>query len=75
MFLILALAPFLTLVSSFLVLSYTGRNFREKITIFFFNPQDAGSNSAGTLFFFRFGFWISLLLTILIITKMLREAV
>jgi hypothetical protein len=74
MFFILALAPFLTLISTFLVLSYTGRHFREKITIFFFNPVDAGSSSQGTLFLFRVGFWVSLLISVGIVVGMLSQA-
>jgi len=75
MFFILALAPFLTFISTFLVLSYTGKNFKEKITIFFRNPEDAGSSSSGTLVLFRLGFWISFLLSVGMIFGMLREPV
>jgi hypothetical protein len=75
MFLLLLLAPVLTFIFTFLVLTYTGRNFREKITIFFCTPADAGSSSSGTLLLFRFGFWISLLLSVVIIIAMLREQV
>jgi hypothetical protein len=75
MFFLLALAPFLTLISSFLVLSYTGRSSKEKITIFFFNPPDAGRSSSGTLALFRIGFWVSLLLSVGMVFGMLRQPV
>ncbi len=63
MSLMLFLAPFLMLLFSFLVLSNAGRNFKEKFTIFLFNPENAGKGSSGTMTVLRIIFWLSLLLS------------
>lgn len=72
MILILFLIPFLTLLFTALVLSYTGRNFKEKLTIFLYNPEDAGKASSDMIMLLRIGFWISFFLSVLGIISIIR---
>jgi hypothetical protein len=73
MVLILFLIPFLTLIFSFLVLSYAGRNLKEKLTIFLFNPENDGKGSSDLIMVLRVVFWISLFLSAWIIIGTVRH--
>lgn len=73
MILILFMIPFLTLLFTALVLSYTGRNFKEKLTIFLCNPEDTGKGSSGLITVLRIGFWLSLFLSVLVIISIIRH--
>ena len=64
----LFMVPFLLFLFSFLVLSNAGRNLKEKLTIFIFNPEDASGGSSGPMTVLRIIFWISLFLCVWIIT-------
>ena len=69
MILVLGLLPFLTLLISALVLGNAGRNLKEKVTLFFFSPEDTDKESASLIAFFRFAFWISFFLSSWMIIK------
>ncbi len=69
MILILFLVPFITLLFTALVLSYTGRNLKEKLTIFLYNPEDAGKGPPNMITVLRIGFWLSLFLSSLVIIR------
>ena len=56
----LFMVPFLLLLFSFLVLSNAGRNLKEKLTIFIFNPENTGKGSSDLMTVLRIIFWISL---------------
>jgi hypothetical protein len=70
----LFMVPFLLLLFSFLVLSNTGRNLKEKLTIFIFNPEDAPASSSGMMKVLRIIFWLSLFLSAWIITGLAGHA-
>jgi len=70
----LFMVPFLMLLFSFLVLSYTGRNLKEKLTIFIFNPGDVSKGSSDLMTVLRIIFWISLFLSVWIITGLAGRA-
>jgi len=70
----LFMIPFLLLVFSFLVLFNAGRNLKEKLTIFILNPEDASKGSSGPISFLRMIFWISLFLSVWIITGLAGRA-
>lgn len=74
MIFILFLLPFLLLLFSFLVLSNAGRNLKEKLTIFIFNPEDAFKGSSDLMTVLRIIFWISIFLSVWIITGLARHA-
>lgn len=74
MIFILFLLPFLLLLFSFLVLSNAGRNLKEKLTIFIFNPEDASKGSSDLMTVLRIIFWISIFLSVWIITGLARHA-
>ena len=69
----LFMVPFLLLLFSFLVLSNAGRNLKEKLTIFIFNPEDAAKGSSGLMTVLRIIFWISLFLSVWIIISLVRH--
>jgi hypothetical protein len=73
MSLVLFLLPFLILLFSFLVLSYAGRNIKEKLTIFLYNPEDTGKDSSGLMNILRVSFWISFLVSSWIIIGIIRS--
>ena len=73
MSMVLLLLPFLILLFSFLVLTYAGRNFREKMTILLYNPEDVGKNSSGLMNVLRVSFWISFLVSSWIIIGIIRS--
>jgi len=73
MSLVLFLLPFLILLFSFLVLTYAGRNIKEKLTILFYNPENTGKDSSGLMNVLRVSFWISLLLSSWIIIGIIRS--
>ncbi len=73
MILVLGLLPFFTLLISALILGNAGRNFKEKITLFFFSPEDTGRESAGLIAALRFFFWISLFVSAWMIYVALRS--
>ena len=73
MIFVLLAMPFLVLVFSILVLTNTGRNFKEKLTVFLYNPEDAGKGSSGLMTALRIGFWISLFLCIWILSGIIRH--
>jgi hypothetical protein len=64
----LFMVPFLLLVFSFLVLFNAGRNFKEKLTIFILDPEDVSRDSSGMMTVLRIIFWVSLFLSVWIIT-------
>jgi len=70
----LFMVPFLLLLFSFLVLSYTGRNLKEKLTIFIFNPEDASKGSSDLMTVLRIIFWVSLFLSVSIINGLAGHA-
>ena len=70
----LFMVPFLLFLFSFLVLSNAGRNFKEKLTILFFNPEDAPESSSGMITVLRIIFWISLFLSAWIIAGLAGHA-
>ena len=72
MILVLGLLPFLTLLISALILGNAGRNYKEKITLFFFSPEDTDRESANLIAALRFFFWISLLVSAWMIYRVLR---
>jgi len=73
MSLVLLLLPFLILLFSFLVLTYAGRDFKEKMTILLCNPEDTGKNSSGLMNVLRASFWISFLVSSWIIIGIIRS--
>jgi hypothetical protein len=73
MILVLGLLPFLTLLFSALVLGNAGRNHKEKITLFFFSPDDTDRESAKLIVALRVFFWISLLVSAWMIYGALRS--
>jgi hypothetical protein len=72
MILVLGLVPFFAVLISALVLGNAGRNPKEKITLFFFSPEDTDKESASLIAFLRFAFWISLLVSTWMIYGVLR---
>lgn len=72
MILVLGLLPFFTLLISALILGNAGRNYKEKITLFFYSPTDTGRDSASLIAFLRVAFWISLLVSAWMIYVVLR---
>lgn len=73
MFLILFTVPFLLLLFSFLVLSNAGRNLKEKLTVFLFNPKNTGKDSSGLMTVLRAVFWISLFICLWLIISIIRH--
>jgi hypothetical protein len=69
----LFMVPFLLLLFSFFVLSNAGRNLKEKLTIFLFNPEDAPESSSGLITVLRIIFWISLFSSAWIIIGLIRR--
>jgi len=68
----LFMVPFLLLLFSFLVLFNAGRNLKEKLTIFFFNPENTGKVSSGPMTVLRAVFWISFFVCLWLIVSMIR---
>ncbi|MDH4231943.1 MAG: hypothetical protein OEW04_07915 [Nitrospirota bacterium] len=75
MSLVLFSIPFLVFLFSFLVLTYAGRNFREKFTILLYNPDDVGRDSSGLINVLRVSFWISFLVSSWIIIGIIRSKI
>jgi len=67
--------PFLVFLFSFLVLTYSGRDFKEKFTIFLYNPEDVGRDSSGLMNVLRVSFWISFLVSSWIIIGIIRSKI
>lgn len=72
MILVLGLLPFLILLISALILGNAGRNYKEKITLFFFSPGDIDKESSALIAALRFFFWVSLLVSSWMIYRVLR---
>jgi hypothetical protein len=69
MILVLGLIPFFIVLISSLILGNAGRNMVEKVTLFFYTPNDVEKDSAKLLIFLRAAFWISLFLSVWMIAK------
>jgi hypothetical protein len=63
MILVLGLLPFFVVLISALILGNAGRNWQEKITLFFCSPQDVERDSVNLLNILRVAFWVSLVLS------------
>jgi len=73
MILVLFLLPLLVLFFSFLVLSNAGRTFKEKLTIFLFNPENTGKGSSNLIIVLRISFWLSLFICLWMIISIIRH--
>lgn len=73
MFLILLMVPFLLLIFSFLVLFNAGRSFKEKLTIFFYNPETTGKGSSNMIMILRISFWSFLFICVWMIISIIRH--
>ena len=69
----LFMVPFFLLLFSFLVLVNAGRNLKEKLTIFLFNPENTGKGSSDLMTVFRAVFWISLFICLWLIISIIRH--
>ncbi len=69
MILVLGLLPFLVVLISALVIGNAGRNSKEKVTLFFFSPQDTDKASSNIILGLRVSFWVSLFLSAWIVLK------
>ena len=69
----LFMVPFLLLLFSFLVLSNAGRNLKEKLTIFLFNPENTGKGSSNLIMVLRISFWLSLFICLWMIISIIRH--
>ena len=69
----LFMVPFLLLLFSFLVLSNAGRSFKEKLTIFIFNPENTGKGSSNLIIVLRISFWLSLFICLWMIISIIRH--
>ncbi|HSB31378.1 MAG TPA: hypothetical protein VLD55_07225 [Candidatus Sulfobium mesophilum] len=72
MILVLGLLPFFTLLISALILGNAGRNAREKITLFFYSPDDTDKDSSKLIAALRFCFWISLFVSVWMVYTVLK---
>ena len=72
MILVLGLLPFFTLLISALILGNAGRNAREKITLFFYSPDDTDKDSSKLIAVLRFCFWISLFVSVWMVYTVLK---
>ncbi len=75
MILVLVLLPFFTLLISALILGNAGRNYKERITLFFFSPEDTDKASSDLIKGLRVCFWISLVISIWMISKIIGSSV
>ena len=73
MIFILFLLPLLMLFFSFLVLSNTGRSFKEKLTIFIYNPGNTGKDSSNLIVVLRISFLLSLFICLWMIISIIRH--
>ena len=69
----LFMIPLLMLIFSFLVLSNAGRSFKEKLTIFIFNPKNTGKGSSNLIIILRISFWLSLIICLWMIISIIRH--
>ncbi len=69
MILVLGLLPFFIVLISALILGNAGRNYKEKVTLFFYSPRDVEKDSVALLLYLRVAFWISLFLSGLLTLK------
>ena len=74
MILVLGLLPFLTLLISALILGNAGRNYKERITLFFFSPEDTDKASLDLIKALRVCFWISLVISIWMASKIMGSS-
>ncbi len=74
MILVLGLLPFLTLMVSAIIIGNAGRNYREKMTLFFFSPDDTDKESAAIISVLRVLFWASLLVSAWMVFAVLKGA-
>lgn len=75
MILVLGLLPFFTLLISALILGNAGRNYKERITLFFFSPEDTDKASSDLIKALRVCFWISLVISIWMVSKIIGSSV
>lgn len=75
MVLVLGLLPFLVVVFTALVLGNAGRTSREKVSLFFRSPDDTDKASSDLIKLLRACFWISLSISIWIVSKIFRFTV
>ena len=68
----LFMVPFLLLLFSFLVLSNAGRTFKEKLTIFIYNPENTGKGSSNLIIVLRISFWLSLFICLWMVISIIR---
>jgi hypothetical protein len=71
MILVLGLLPFLTLLISALILGNAGRTSREKVSLFFHSPDDTDKASSDLIKVLRVCFWISLVISIWMVSKII----
>ena len=69
----LFMVPFFLFLFSFLVLVNAGRNLKEKLTIFLFNPENTGKGSSDLMTVLRAVFWISLFICLWLIISITRH--
>ncbi len=72
MILVLGLLPLLTLMVSAIIIGNAGRDYREKITLFFFSPGDTDKESATIIAVLRVLFWGSLLVSAWMVYAVLK---
>ena len=72
MFLIVALLPILIFLVSALILGNSGRDLKEKITIFFLTPDNIDRDSYNLISILRFCFWVSLVVSVWMIIKICK---
>ncbi len=72
MFLIIALLPILIFLVSALILGNSGRDLKEKITIFFLTPDNIDRDSYNLISILRFCFWVSLIVSVWMIIKICK---
>ncbi|MEW6107550.1 MAG: hypothetical protein AB1632_00050 [Nitrospirota bacterium] len=65
--------PFLSAAVSALILGNSGRTLREKFTIFFISPKDIDKDNLNIASVLRFVFWVSLIVSIWMITTICRR--
>ena len=71
MILVLGLLPFFAVLISALVLGNAGRTPREKVSLFFRSPDDADKASSEIIKVLRVCFWISLVISIWMVSKII----
>ncbi len=73
MILIFILLPFLIFIISALILGNSGRNLKEKFTIFLITPVDIDRDSSNLISILRFCFWVSLAASVWIVINVYKK--